>query len=67
MEKKILYFEMKNLEKWFENYDKQVSQYQRCQRLGIEFDRDINELDIQAKINQERIREIRNLLNTNLE
>ena len=48
---------------WFEGYYRtQIEQYQRCQRLGIEFDKNINELDNQAKSYQERIREIRNLL-----
>lgn len=55
--------EMESLEKWFLEYDNQVKQYSRCQRLGLEFDKDINELDNQAKVNAERIAEIRGLLN----
>ena len=33
--------ELLRLIQWFEEYDNQVKQYQRCQRLGIEYDRDI--------------------------
>lgn len=54
--------ELLELNTWFEEYDNQVKQYQRCVRLGIEFDKDINELDNQAKSKQERIREIKDLL-----
>ena len=50
--------EQQELLKWIEYYDKQVMQYNRCQRLGIEFDKDISELDNQANINQARLREI---------
>lgn len=41
---------------WFEEYDNQVKQYQRCVRLGIDFDKDIVELDNQAKVYQEELR-----------
>ena len=41
---------------WFEEYDNQVKQYERCVRLGIEFDKDIVELDNQAKTYQEELR-----------
>lgn len=51
--------ELEELEKWFEEYDKQVIQYQRSLRLGIEFDKDINELDEQAVVNAARIKELR--------
>ena len=50
------------LKTWFEEYDNQVKQYQRCLRLGIDYDKDIVKLDNQAKINQERLREIKNIL-----
>ena len=50
--------ERQELLDWFEEYDKQVMQYNRCQRLGVEFDKDISELDAQADINQQRLREI---------
>lgn len=50
--------ERQELLQWFEWYDKQVMQYERCQRLGVEFDKDIHELDEQATVNQQRLREI---------
>lgn len=59
-EEEKIKFEKQNrileINQWFAWYDNQVSQYQRCQRLGIEFDRDINELDNQAKTYQEELR-----------
>ena len=58
-QEELLQIELYELETWFTWYDNQVAQYNRCQRLGIEFDKDINELDNQAKVNQERIAEIR--------
>lgn len=61
--KYLLQQELLGINTWFDEYDNQVKQYQRCQRLGIEFDRDIVQLDNQAKINQERIREINKILN----
>lgn len=54
--------ELQNFLSWFEEYDNQVKQYERSQRLGEEFDKDINELDKQAKENAKRISEIRNIL-----
>lgn len=55
--------ELTTLEKWFtEVYDTQVKQYERCQRLGIEYDNKygtIAELDEQATINAKRISELR--------
>lgn len=44
------------IKSWFEEYDSQVKQYQRCVRLGIEFDKDIVELDNQARVYQEELR-----------
>lgn len=61
-EKELLNVELSNLYSWFEEYDNQVKQYNRCQRMGIAYDKDIEELDNQAKVNAERITEIRNLL-----
>ena len=58
----LLQKELQEIDKWFKEYDNQVKQYQRCQRIGIEFDKDIVELDNQAKSYQERIREIKDLL-----
>lgn len=61
-EEELLNSELRNLYAWFEEYDNQVKQYNRCQRLGIAYDKDIKELDSQAKVNAERITEIRGLL-----
>lgn len=47
------------INKWFNWYDNQVKQYQRCVRLGIEFDKDIVELDNQAKAYQEELRQLK--------
>jgi hypothetical protein len=55
--------EIEQLENWFNNYYRcQIEQYQRCVRLGIEFDKDIVELDTQAMKNQARIAELRKFL-----
>lgn len=55
--------ELTKIEKWFtEVYDTQVKQYNRCQRLGIEYDNKygtIAELDKQATANAKRISELR--------
>ena len=72
-EYKILQYnkELRELYAWFKNYDLQVAQYNRAVRLnepvflnidGSEIP-DINALDQLAKEKQQRIREIRNLLN----
>lgn len=61
-QEELLQKELKDLMFWFDEYDNQVKQYTRCQRLGIEFDNDINELDNQAQLNAQRISEIRELL-----
>lgn len=61
-EKELLNNELNKLYTWFNKYDNQVKQYERCQRLDIEFDKDISQLDTQATINQKRISEIRNIL-----
>lgn len=61
-QKELLENELNSLYVWFDEYDNQVKQYERCQRLGVEFDKNIEELDAQATINQQRIAEIRNLL-----
>lgn len=54
--------ELMELTKWFTQYDNQVQQYLRASRLGEEFDKDIDELDAQAKTNAARINEIRQQL-----
>ena len=57
-EEQLVNIELNKLTSWFEWYDSQMAQYNRCQRLGLEFDRDIAELDAEAVKNQLRIREI---------
>ncbi len=58
------YKELADLEKWFtEVYDAQIKQYNRCQRLGLEYDNKygtIAELDNQATASAKRISELRN-------
>jgi len=61
-QEELLRNEMFEIQSWFNEYDNQVKQYERCKRLGIEFDKDIQELDTQATINQQRITEIRKIL-----
>lgn len=61
-EKEKLEQERREILRWFEEYDNQVKQYNRCKRLGVEFDRDIGELDNQATEKQLRLREIKNEL-----
>lgn len=54
--------EIDQLLDWFEWYDQQCAQYLRAQRLGIDFDKDIDELDAQARTNAQRISELRELV-----
>lgn len=58
--------ELFELETWFSNvYDMQMKQYDRCQRLGIEFTSSygtVEELDAQAVGNAARIKELRTLI-----
>lgn len=61
-EQELLDVELRDLDTWFNEYDNQVKQYSRCQRLGTEYDKDIKTLDEQATINASRISEIRTLL-----
>ena len=58
--------ELKSIQKWFELYDRQIQEYNRCARLGIEYDAKYGtlvELDAQAVFNAKRIVELKNLLN----
>lgn len=55
--------EIAELEKWFAEYDLQVAQYNRCVRLGMPFDKDIQALDEEATAKQLRIRELRGGIN----
>ena len=61
-EEEVLLEEYNNLISWFVEYDNQIKQYERCQRLGEVFDKDIKQLDAQAKINQKKVRELREKL-----
>lgn len=55
--------ELETLLTWFEGYYRcQVEQYNRCQRTGDVYDKDIVALDKQANATQIRIREIKNIL-----
>jgi hypothetical protein len=56
--------ELYQLEEWFKWYDEQCIQYSRARRLGIDFDKDIEELDAQAVINAARIKELRAFMAT---
>ena len=71
-EYKILQYnkELRELYAWFEDYDLQVAQYNRAERLketiflnidGVEYGT-IIDLDNEARNKQQRIRELRNLL-----
>jgi hypothetical protein len=55
--------ELNELVAWFDGYYRtQVEQYNRCQRTGEIYDKDIVALDKQANDAQIRIREIKNIL-----
>jgi hypothetical protein len=60
--------ELTDLTSWFNNvYDVQVKQYERCLRLGVEYDNKygtIAELDALASQNAKRINELNTLLTT---
>ena len=67
MEERQKQFELNNelneLVAWFEGYYRtQVEQYNRCQRTGGVYDKDIVALDKQANDTQIRIREIKEQL-----
>lgn len=62
MEEEKIYKELNDLILWFEYYDNQIKQYQRCMRLGIEFDKDVIKLDQEAIEKQNRIKELRKLV-----
>jgi hypothetical protein len=55
----VIMGELFRLKEWFCEYDAQVAQYMRCQRLGVAYDKDMNELDAQAILQQQRIRDLR--------
>ena len=66
IEQKIIIIEqeIQKYKNWFTEYDNQVKQYERCVRLGIDFDKDIAELDQQAADYQLKIRELNEQINT---
>ena len=53
--------EISEINNWFVQYDRQVSQYQRAVRLGDVFDKDIAELDAEAVKKQMRMRELQRI------
>ena len=59
--------ELSSLLSWFDWYDEQIMQYHRSQRLNVEFDKDIEELDNQAKFNADRINFLRSEISKKLE
>lgn len=62
-EEELLNNELNELLAWFNNYYRtQVEQYNRCQRTGAVYDKDIVALDKQADEAQIRIREIKEQL-----
>ena len=62
-EKELLNNELNELVTWFDGYYRtQVEQYNRCQRTGAVYDKDIVALDKQADETQIRIREIKEQL-----
>ena len=62
-EEELLNNELFKLTGWFNDYYRtQIEQYNRCQRTGAVYDKDIVELDKQADEAQIRIREIKNIL-----
>ena len=61
-EEELLSNELNEIDKWFVWYDNQVAQYNRCQRTGAVYDKDIVKLDEQANDAQIRIREIKEQL-----
>lgn len=58
--------ELAELTKWFEWYDRQVQEYARCQRLGIEYTNTLGltltELDNLAEEKKARINELRQII-----
>lgn len=61
-ETELLENELRELDAWFEWYDIQIAQYERCKRRNKPFDKDVNALDEEADVKQVRHREIQNIL-----
>ena len=54
--------ELYQLVRWFEWYDTQIMQHSRFIRLNMESNINLNELDQQAVINANRIKELKELI-----
>ncbi len=54
--------ELYQLVRWFEWYDTQIMQHSRFIRLNMESNINLNELDQQAVINANRIKELKQLI-----
>ena len=52
--------EMAKIEHWFVEYDRICNEHSRCQRLGIECHHNIEQWDVQAVENAERLKSLRN-------
>ena len=59
----ILNKELQELLEWFEWYDIQICQFNRSVRQNIPFDKNIQELDMQAISKANRINEIKQIVN----
>lgn len=59
----ILLNEIIKLEQWFQWYDKQIQEYSRCERLGIQYfnseNLTINQLDLLAEEKKKKINELK--------
>lgn len=58
--------ELYQLVRWFEWYDTQIMQHSRFIRLNMESNINLNELDQQAVINANRIKELKQLIRGDL-
>ena len=58
--------ELYQLVRWFEWYDTQIMQHSRFIRLNMESNINLNELDQQAVINANRIKELKKLIRGDL-
>lgn len=47
---------------WMAGYDEKYKEYERCQRFGLEFDGDIDELNNQASEKQSLLTDLKNQL-----
>lgn len=54
--------QINELQSWLENYDKEYATYERCKRLGIVYDGDIEALTLQAVGKQNLLNELNNEL-----